>query len=692
MTFQDLNEIEGLQFMPILQNKVPIHENWQNAKKKYDMSRAVASGLVCGLLSGGLEAIDFDLKYDLSGTLMNDYVEAVNSIKPDLMAKMVVQKTQNNGYHLIYRCAKVSGNEKLANRDSTIQEKQYTYDSTLQNEIAKLSATCPDQNKVFNDASIKAKKAMEGDKVRVLIETRGEKGQIACYPTPGYQMIQGDFRSIQEISPEERNILFDVAFSFNTYFKSEPDRPAVMQQRKTTPGLTPSEDYNERGDVVGLLLNHGWTFVQKRGDKVILRRPGDTSAKSSGNWDEDKKWFSVFSTSTEFESQKPYKPYAVFAILECGGDYSKVTKKLADLGFGDRLERYPDTRPAVPSIIDMNNEDDLSFLADDADYDEYIHKWRTGTFEMGATTGIAELDKYFLFKKSNLVIVNGLDNVGKSTIIWYLMFLAALYHGWKSIIFSSENKVGAVKKKIMEFYWCKSIRDMTEQEYDVANSFFKTHFKLIKNGSKLYNYQDWLNMVSKVIKKYPSEMVLADPYNSFKVESKQSYEYHYEAASNIKLFGDKNNLSIYLNAHVGTTAARRKDENGYTLAPGKEDTEMGVMFANKADDFVTVHRLTDHDTEFSFSELHVRKIKETETGGKPTPRGKPVYLKSLPGLVGFVQVDSKSAGASGINPVTSYHNFHANVAKFDITKQTIQPKDFPQMVLSNSEDEDEAPF
>src|SRR5690606_31966991 len=149
---------------------------------------------------------------------------------------------------------------------------------------------------------------------------------------------------------------------------------------------------------------------------------------------------------------------------------------------------------------------------------------------------------------------------------------------------------------------------------------------------------------------------LIDPYNSLKVESQNNYNYHYEAASILKLFGEEYGLSIYLNAHAGTTAAKRKDKDGHTLAPEKEDTEMGTMFPNKADDFLTIHRMTQHDTEFIYSELHVRKIKEMETGGRPTPKNKPIFLKSIPGLVGFEYVFEKSAGSAPFNPVKMYRD------------------------------------
>ena len=91
---------------------------------------------------------------------------------------------------------------------------------------------------------------------------------------------------------------------------------------KKKDGTSPFDDYNERGDVVNLLQEHGWKAVGNKGAKTIFLRPGQTTSQSSGNYDSDKNWFSVFTTSTEFEPCKAYLPYAVYAMLECNNDYS----------------------------------------------------------------------------------------------------------------------------------------------------------------------------------------------------------------------------------------------------------------------------------------------------------------------------------------------------------------------------------
>lgn len=623
--FLEVQAIPGIQIVPINDKKAPIINEWQNTKAVHDLSSCYGIGLVCGEISGNVEVLDLDLKYDLTGKLYDDYKSTVHQLDSTLLPKLVVQKTVSGGYHFIYRCELIQGNQKLASRYATEAEKQ------------------------------------KGEKTKVLLETRGDRGQIACWPTKGYEIVYGSFDKIQTITVEQREILFNVAYSFNEVLK--PHVHKEVKQRKQTKGLTSIEDYNERADVVELLESHGWKAVGRKGSKILLRRPGDTKANHSGNYDEEKKWFSVFSTSTEFESQTPYLPYAVYTLLECGGDFKLTPKKLYDLGYGDREEEIRQNNISVPSVIDTS-DDDLSFLAVEVDYADYIHRWRTGTFEMGKTTGIDELDKFFVFKEGNLVIINGLDNVGKSTVIWFFSIIASLYHRWPCLIFSSENVTGSVIRKLIEFYWCEPITTINDMKYKQAHAHIKKYFDIIKVKDCLYNYRDILNMHTKASKKKPYKMLMIDPYNSLKVDipakSKQDYyNYHYEAASVLQQYGKQNNLSIYLNCHVGTVGARNLDKDGFVKAPQKADTEMGVMFANKADDFLTIHRVTQHETDWNLVEIHVRKIKETETGGRLTPMFKPVKLKMINHLTGFVFFDQ--------NPIHDWHKKNSSNIPLDFT-------------------------
>ena len=362
--FSVLNELEGLQFIPVMQNKRPIPKNCQNAAQKYDLSNVAGVGLVCGELSQNLEAIDIDLKYDITGKLFENYKKLIHDIDPKLLAKLVVQKTRSNGYHFIYRCAKIEGNLKLANRPTTDDEKRFTYSETYK-------VKCQ-EGKTHEEADKVAQKSAENDKVRVLLETRGLGGFIVCAPSEGYDFVFGDLQSISFISESERDTLFTIARQFNQVV----EEPIEVDRKKApkTAGLSSMDDYNQRGDVIGLLEEYGWKVVGKKGSKTLLLRPGQTSAASSGNFDSSRNWFSVFTTSTEFQPNKAYLPYSVFAQLKCKNDFTETARQLYELGYGDRIEdKSKSKEPAkstrqIYSRVEMDN-DDFSFLATNEDYD-----------------------------------------------------------------------------------------------------------------------------------------------------------------------------------------------------------------------------------------------------------------------------------------------------------------------------------
>ena len=658
MDFSALNELGGLQFIPVNENKQPLVKGWQDTIAKHNLSNCYGVGLVCGKVSGGIEVIDADEKYSLDGKLFENYKKEIHRQNPTLLKKLVIAKTVNNGYHVIYRCEKIEGNLKLANRETTAEEKETTYKKSYD------AASIAGKND--SDAKTFAKKSSDNDKVRVLLESRGVGGMIVCSPTKGYDFIFGDLQSISTITPNERDLLFAVARQFNEYLEE-----AVTHTAKEVPktaGLSPFEDFDNRGDVVSLLEKNGWKIVKQKGQKTLLLRPGQSTAESSGNYDHARKWFSVFTTSTEFEPQKAYRPYAVFAILECNKNFSDASRKLLDLGYGERLETKKEEKTKAPSTrviqsrIDINNRD-LSFLAKPNDYDEYLGQVRDNTLPQGLSTHCPSLDNHFLFKRASFLMVNGIDNVGKTKFIWWLKMIAAMYYGWEFLIFASENTIGSCMRALIQFYWGKPLygfNKMNDMEYKIAKDFVEKHFHLIKAQEDLYNYKDIINMTKIARQEYPNlAETMLDPYNSLKIDlsgfSKlNTHEYHYEALSEMKAYGQQTNYGWTINHHAVTAAARAKDgEKKYPVAPNKADTEGGQKVANKADDFVTIHRVTQHPTDWMITEFHVRKIKETDTGGRPTPIDQPVRFEMYRNGTAFIE--RLEEGGYPIDPILKWH-------------------------------------
>ena len=143
------------------------------------------------------------------------------------------------------------------------------------------------------------------------------------------------------------------------------------------------------------------------------------------------------------------------------------------------------------------------------------------------------------------------------------------------------------------------------------------------------------------------DAVFVDPYNSLKLDMKNSsigvHDYHYEAASEFLTYSTANNVAVWLNMHAVTEAQRRKGPDGLPIAPFAEDTEGGGKFVNRADCFITIHRKVqapDHNIR-KLSEFHVRKVREVETGGQPTPFDQPYNLLMNLSHTGFTSWETR---------------------------------------------------
>jgi hypothetical protein len=629
----------GLSVIPIDDKKVPIG-SWkakQEAliKPNGEFNNVDRLGIVTGKISGYLQCIDKDTKYDITGTLFQDYKQLIAQVDKELLRLLTVQQTQSGGYHFLFRCKTIEGNKKLAKRAAT------------QEELA---------NK-------------PKEKTKAIIETRGEGGYIAAFPTKGYKVIYGSLTDIKEITEEQRQVLLDCARALNTYV--EPVYEKKEQKKVYEAHKSPFDDYNERGDVLELLEAEGWKVMLKKGSKNLLLRPYGTG-KWSADYDEDKRLFYVWTSSSDFENEKAYNPTQVLATLRFNKDYSATAKWLLENGYGEKTEYQPkEYQPQAKSIISLE-DDNYEFIATDDEMNDYIEKIRNGTFEMGKSTGFPDLDIHFLFKKSTFVIVLGHDNVGKSVAMWYLATLSALMHEWNWIIFSSENKTGGVKRKIIEFYTAKSIKDLAPTELKQAGDWFNNHFTVVKNVN-LYTYTDMLNIGRKLNLKKQYHGFLIDPYNSLDKPMQNEHQYDYKAASEMRLFIEQTKCGIYLNTHAHSEALRRTypkghDYEGFPMPPNKADAEGGGKFANKADDFLVFHRMTQHETEWMWMEIHVKKVKEMETGGKPTIHNKPFKMRMSAGGLGYENVD-------GLNPVLKIKNAGAEKKYVDfVDKIKSMPK------------------
>jgi len=338
----------------------------------------------------------------------------------------------------------------------------------------------------------------------------------------------------------------------------------------------------------------------------------------------------------------------LYAFLECGKDFSEAARQLLRAGYGKYTPPKADKQSFVftPERPKITIENSHEILADTAEIDSYLDSVVNGTLEMGLKTGLAELDQYWLLKKNYFVMVNGFDNVGKSTFMWYIGMLSAAFHGWKWAFLCMENQSGPVVKRLMEFYWSRPLTLMTVAQRKQAKDFVYEHFKFltIKKG---WTYMEVLEGYAALKAKHGIKAGLIDPYRSLVYDTKNDYAYHSRAGNDFKRFAQEE-LSIYVNIHATSSAARNYNkETNSQKAPTKADVEYGGAWTGPVDDFLTVHRLLGHPEMKYQTQIFVRKIKERETGGDWTSDAAPVILKMPKGL--------HYTNGDGFNPMEKFH-------------------------------------
>jgi len=250
------------------------------------------------LLTGkNFEVIDVDVKYDLTGKLHTALLLAIKYALPEVYEKLVIVKTASNGLHLYYKCFQIGGNKPLAHRNATPEERA------------------------------------KGERKKVLIETRGEGGYIIAPPSPGYEFNRGSIEDVAWITPEERSFLLAICRSFDLIIKPELKGISKSFERQEN---APWNVFNKEHDyqwIIDELTKSGWEIGKDDEDKVMVLRPGSEKKSSGAVWKESGILY-LFSTSTEFESEKPYSAFGVCCQLHYDGDLKACAKDLADQGYG----------------------------------------------------------------------------------------------------------------------------------------------------------------------------------------------------------------------------------------------------------------------------------------------------------------------------------------------------------------------
>jgi hypothetical protein len=295
-----------------------------------------------------------------------------------------------------------------------------------------------------------------------------------------------------------------------------------------------------------------------------------------------------------------------------------------------------ETEQAFSEAVEMvaAADDELKFLSNLDDDEIYIRRFRQGLIESGKGFGYEELDKYFVLKEAEFYAFVAHSNVGKTTSILWFMLVSAVNHGWNWMVYTGENTPASIKMKLIEYLTGKKIKEVPEHWLKHAIQFVNDHFYLITND-KTYEYSELLGFAETLSRRKSLKGIFIDPYNSLKANvtmSKSKYQYDYEAYSDMLAFTNRTKITLFLSAHTNTEAQRMLDNDGNQKMPHATMVEGGVALYNKCHNFIVFHRKIKDEDNWMYTEISVDKVRNKDTGGQPTVKGKPIRLKMERGV------------------------------------------------------------
>lgn len=260
----------------------------------------------------------------------------------------------------------------------------------------------------------------------------------------------------------------------------------------------------------------------------------------------------------------------------------------------------------------------------------YLIDYKEGRIKQGL--GIdCPLDKWIRHKPSEMTIILGHDNVGKTYMItWYFLCLA-LVNDLQFCLWSGENQKGQMMRDMIQMLRGVPFKNLTNDEIRRTYNFLESYFVFVDNRN-LYTPDDLL----KLFEDSGSDVCLIDPFTG--LDRDMGYEANYRFLNSARHFCNSTGKSLYINTHPTSESGRagmlytEGDWRGHLRPPLKSHIEGGKSFINRCDNMWTIHRLISHKEMKYYTMISVEKIKDLETGGKHTPLNEPVLADFNRGL------------------------------------------------------------
>lgn len=238
----------------------------------------------------------------------------------------------------------------------------------------------------------------------------------------------------------------------------------------------------------------------------------------------------------------------------------------------------------------------------------------------GLSTGWGDIDPHYRISPSELTVVTGVPNMGKSEWMDALMINMIQDYGWTFGIFSAENfPVKHHLLKLLSKFTKKPFWGDEKIDEDTARASMKVlnnHIKFIGTQEDSVSIESIMEQARLLNYRYGLDGLIIDPWNTLEHkfgDGENETNYVSRVLAQLSAFAKMNEIHIWVVAHP------RKMENGTDrrpVVPTPYDISGSANWFNKSDNAITIHRHKNEDEDYVG--VHVHKIRFQYKNGKPT--------------------------------------------------------------------------
>lgn len=252
---------------------------------------------------------------------------------------------------------------------------------------------------------------------------------------------------------------------------------------------------------------------------------------------------------------------------------------------------------------------------------EYEMLYDTGLLP-GLMVGLPSLDQHYSVKLSQVTVLHGIPQHGKTTLLDEIMIQLALRYGWEFGVFSAENSklarhFAALTEKLVGKPFTPGLDGVrvSVEEKNEAKRFLNKHVRMIRPDEEKGNWSldGILDLARSLVFRHGIHGLVIDPWNELEHSRPMHLsheEYLAQQLGKVKRFAEVNDVHVWIVAHPRTM---QKDSDGDYPVPTPYSLSGGGMWFNKADFLIAVWRRRGMPDQ-TIMDIHVQKVRWKEDG------------------------------------------------------------------------------